>query len=339
MGAGASKTARAPLQNELLYKFFEFYSKRDPFLRRDFIEVPYENSNKSLIDFFNDFWGITRENYEEFKDSFPTFEECLGILDIASMRKDEMQQYDESTILLLRKILVYIISATLHSSLHNYPCHSHSMLLDRLEQENQLDSTCFITTNYDLIMDNELKERFPGHLDYGLYYEKEIFEQEKIYLLKIHGSLNWLYCPSCIDIKVTHFEKSATYVLYPGRKCEKCNQPYSTIIVPPSYYKDMNNIFLTSIYRNTERAFKEAEKIVFCGYSFCDADLHIKYLLKKAELHRRENTVIYITNNHQNKTQESKNEEENRYKRFFKNKSNVHYTEYSFRDFSENGLD
>ena len=47
---------------------------------------------------------------------------------------------------------------------------------------------------------------------------------------------------------------------------------------------------------------------------------------------------IYVINNHKGKSEDQKQAEEFRYKRFFKESQNVHYTDLSFQDFCNNGI-
>ncbi|MDQ2085925.1 hypothetical protein RBH29_05665 [Herbivorax sp. ANBcel31] len=97
-------------------------------------------------------------------------------------------------------------------------------------------------------------------------------------------------------------------------------------MIPPTYFKMMSNPFLIQIWNKAEYELRESEKIVFCGYSMPDADIHIKYLLKRGILNRRiTKPKIIIVNNHDSKKDEIKNEEELRYRRLFGAK--INYTE------------
>lgn len=66
---------------------------------------------------------------------------------------------------------------------------------------------------------------------------------------------------------------------------------------------------------------KDIEHIVFCGYSFPDADIHLKYVLKRREVldvpANRRKLLISVFNSHPGKSSAQKKDEEERYKRFF----------------------
>ena len=113
------------------------------------------------------------------------------------------------------------------------------------------------------------------------------------------------------------------------------------IIIPPTFYKEMTNPFIQEIFLKADKVLRNAKRVFICGYSFPDADLHIKYLLKRAEQFRGETPEIYVINNHSNKTDqkpENDNEEKQRICRFFKNKKKIHCTDLSFEKFAKDGI-
>jgi len=117
-----------------------------------------------------------------------------------------------------------------------------------------------------------------------------------------------------------------------------CHANYQLLIIPPTFFKVMSNYYLRQIWHKAEIALRETERIFFCGYSFPDADIHIKYLLKRAELYKKHSPEVYIINWHDEKTDERIEEEKKRFLRFFKDKSQVHYKKLSFEEFSIKGI-
>jgi hypothetical protein len=53
---------------------------------------------------------------------------------------------------------------------------------------------------------------------------------------------------------------------YADRKCVESRSVYSPLIVPPTFYKDLNNVFLSSIWNRTDVTLCKVKHIVFCGY-------------------------------------------------------------------------
>jgi len=80
---------------------------------------------------------------------------------------------------------------------------------------------------------------------------------------------------------------------------------------------------------------RKAKRIIFCGYSFPDADIHLKYLLKRVEINKGKTPEIIIINNHNGKPDIQAKSEKERYERFFSSKERVHFTDRSFEQFCE----
>ncbi len=75
-----------------------------------------------------------------------------------------------------------------------------------------------------------------------------------IKLYKIHGSLNWLYCPICNSVTLTPHEGGVMKLIENSSetKCLECGELTEPIIVPPTYFKNMSNIFLSNVWNETE---------------------------------------------------------------------------------------
>jgi len=142
LGAGASKSEGAPLQNELFKEFFKYY-EQNPSRRL--------HQEDLVIEYFQKFWGIDIKNYNNEEVEFPTFEECLGILDLAHYRGESFKEYSRENIDKTRNALIFLIGKILKEKL-NY----HETLVKRLKEDGKLKETAFINLNYDIIIDNVL---------------------------------------------------------------------------------------------------------------------------------------------------------------------------------------
>jgi len=100
--------------------------------------------------------------------------------------------------------------------------------------------------------------------------------------------------------------------------------------------KDMSRVFLSSIWNRTENALRDVDHIIFCGYSLPDADMHIKYLLKRAQTNRSGPLQFAVINDFPGKSDNMRADEETRFKRFLG--SGVNYTALSFQDFANDPL-
>jgi NAD-dependent SIR2 family protein deacetylase len=338
LGAGASAADGAPLQNEL----FKDYFTKKPSKRT--------TNDEDLCKFFNDFFGIDPSNNPHNCD-FPTFEEILGILELSLSRYESFRGYplipQNPKIQIIREQIIFLIAKILKDRLQVRGGSNHKILVKRLIDENRLRKTAFISLNYDILIDNALTDiHDKAHLDYGIEFTNftrngdwhRPDKDKSINLFKLHGSLNWLYCPTCISLTITPKFKSVSTIADTPKSCSVCQTAMIPIIIPPTFFKVMSNHFLQQIWRETENALMVANRIVFCGYSFPDADIHIKYLLKRAEVNRGTTPDIYIFNNHKGKKDDDRNQEKIRYEKFFSDKGKVKYLDKSFEDFCQQGI-
>jgi NAD-dependent SIR2 family protein deacetylase len=338
LGAGASKSEGAPLQDRIFQEYFE--SLR---IKRNV----HHAMEGELATFFRQMFGID-VNYDNLSAvPFPTFEETLGILDLAERRRESLKDFDleniagnSNRIRFIRQYLVLLMAKVLADKLDE-PKGFHKRLVENLKTENQLKDTIFVSTNYDILIDNALTSLYPDFmLDYGVDFtnfgEGGDWKQptkNPINLFKIHGSLNWLYCPTCNSLTLTPQEKGVIRLLtdFSNSACDVCESIIVPIIIPPTYYKDMSNVFLSVIWNKVEQSLRNIEHIVFCGYSFPDADMHIKYLLKRIQTNRNIPFRVTVVNNHPGKVESIAKMEEDRYKRFLG--KSVNYTAMSFEEF------
>ena len=93
----------------------------------------------------------------------------------------------------------------------------------------------------------------------------------------------------------------------------------------------ISNYYLNNIYHNVNKSLYEVENIIFCGYSFPDADLYIKFLLKRAELYKQKPFNVIVVNSYKGKLKEKIKLEKDKYNLFFNGE--VTYADISFQEF------
>ena len=343
LGAGASAAEGAPIQTHLFRDYFKLIRNRGNHTTPEH-EI-------ELATFFELMFDIDVVNGNLDTALFPTFEEALGVLDLADLKNESFKDFtninfasNSGRIKFLRLYLVYLMADIIDNSLTTSK-NIHRRLIRKLNSTDAIKDTIFLTTNYDILCDNALLDLFPGKkVDYGVEfvnYKEGTFvrpDLDSIKLLKLHGSLNWLYCPTCNNLRITPYEKGVyTLMINPSSSyCQRCDTVYSPIIVPPTFYKDLSKVFLSQVWNVAENELSEIEHLIFCGYSFPDSDIHIKYLIKRIQKNRRnpQTLKISVVNNHDGKKIEVKEEEKARFQRFLGN--NVNYTNFSFEDFANN---
>jgi hypothetical protein len=332
LGAGASRADKAPLQFELLREYFRLPSKG---LRREM--------DAELKVFFKTFYGIETARVVE-TTNFPTFEEVLGTLELAMHREENFgvsgETWDQYRIQRCRHHVIALICTILAEKLGVSPsgkANWHTKLVAQLPM-NQ--TTAVISLNYDLLIDNAIcySGRTP---EYGTGFANSVPPSgEPLGLYKLHGSLNWLRCPTCGSLTYTGNDKGASYPIERRDRCKtsSCGAETTPIVVPPTFFKVMSDFHLQEIWHRAESALVQAERIFFCGYSLPDADVHIRYLLKRTEVNRGSTPDVFIMNNSKGKTKNTKKEEAGRYKRLFRDPSKVVYTKLTFEEFAVRGL-
>lgn len=337
-GAGASASEGAPLQGDLFKEYFQTCKTTKTMEAR-------------LIKFFKKFFGIDVKHNNLDEVSFPTLEEILGVLELSLNREESFKDYSltpsKPLIQQIKEDLIFLIAIVLKKKLSKEAKY-HRKLVDKLIEDNKLSSTAFVTSNYDILIDNALTKLYPNYdVDYGIEFTnyeknndwKRPRPQKAIYLYKLHGSLNWLYCLTCVSLTLTPKVKSVATLVFKPQKCDVCGSVMVPIVIPPTFFKVMSNFYLQEIWRKTENTLKQAKKFFFCGYSFPNADMHIKYLLKRVEINRGSTPEIFIFNKYKGKPSHEKMSEKLRYMRFFKDsQKKVNYTNHSFEDFCKRGV-
>jgi hypothetical protein len=110
------------------------------------------------------------------------------------------------------------------------------------------------------------------------------------------------------------------------------------IIIPPTFFKVLSNFHLQQVWRAAEGILMEAKRVVFCGYSLPDADMHVRYLLKRVEVNRQNAPDIFVVNHYKDKSGGETNSEIGRYLRYFRDPRKLHFKNMSFEDLCSNGL-
>lgn len=338
-GAGASASEGAPIQSTL----FEMYFKTLEDVENKWFDI-------ELIHFLNEYFGIEFPIDNNKKLNFPTFEEILGILDQAIIKNQSLRYFcndaglqNGDKLRKLRRAVLMVLARVLHESLGTTNRY-HKRLVRNLIGLDLIKDTTFVTTNYDILVDNslaaELGHKIPNYcFEFGQIrggYEQLPQNDETPKILKLHGSLNWLHCPTCNKITLTPYEKGVItlYIDPNNAACNKCQTLMMPLIIPPTYYKELNNYYINQCMFEFDKTLHETQHLIFCGYSFPDADMHIKYYLKRAEINRNDRLRVTVINNHEGKNEDTKAIEKERFDRFFK--YGVDYTEYSFNEFAEN---
>ena len=117
-------------------------------------------------------------------------------------------------------------------------------------------------------------------------------KQPDVRLLKLHGSLNWGYCPGCKRIVSwdlnTYFQKhyidsfsekgKSIYIpigtqLHEYKHCGENKVKPEPIIIPPTWDKLYHYESLAKVWRQAAIELSEAENIIVIGYSLPEQNI------------------------------------------------------------------
>ncbi len=359
LGAGASVAEGAPDQSTLFREYFQHY-RSAPAQERQ------HEWGSELPTFFSEFFGIDVDQADPASIPYPTFEEVLGVLELADSQEETFRDWGTSHLVDSRQkpriqhiheLLILLIAEVLDKKLGEGGGQHHGRLLQGINEAGGFKETVFVSLNYDILIDNALLDLYQeGGGGWDLHYGIEFSNVEmrgglpesqwhrpdpkrSVLLLKLHGSLNWLYCPTCRSVTLTPKQKKVCHLKWHPQDClcSACQTLAVPIIIPPTYFKALSNLYLRQTWDRAEKELTQAERIIFCGYSFPDADIHVKYLLKRSEVNRAGAAPeVFIVNEHEGKKDEARDAERERYFRFFKAKDRLHWTKLSFEQFAEN---
>ncbi|ABO50664.1 hypothetical protein Dred_2147 [Desulforamulus reducens MI-1] len=252
-----------------------------------------------IFNFIERLWGVTKDKV---KNSNLDMEEVLTLLNI-EIEEDEpgrerlLQAYEEYLLLM---------ALTFDKILYGDPCPDHNKISESLDYGDII-----ISFNYELLMDYALKRANPQrglwciqdgygmpcrHL--GGSFSADSFKQQKnntpgnakVKLLKLHGSLNWLYCPRCGQVYVyEHNDALGHNVIINGManmiKCttQRCCNKLSRVIIPPTLMKNYQSIpFIPDLWHQARKALQQASEIIVIGYSFPTTDFRSNWMFRKA---------------------------------------------------------
>lgn len=297
-----------------------------------------EHENDELFDredFFSDLAKFLKEEFHvdpydpnESNDAYPPLPLLLSLVDTALDRKQPIGLYHGPRELRkVRQAVEYAVFALLDHRLRGiFGVQNLYREALNLVRDQTGEDAAVITLNYDILVDNAMLQRNEDQLieaipDYGvdLDYTRDIEPQVKGLLLKIHGSLNWFYCPSCSRLtlgisrslastyKVTNMlfaagrDLNEWYTCH-GKECESCHaianeetQAYvEPLLITPTHLKDYRNPHIARLWYLAERTLREAERVIFVGYSLPDDDLEVAYLLKRGLAGKDPGTITVV---------------------------------------------
>jgi len=277
LGAGCSQEDRVPL----IHDFFEVSYK--------VMKNLYGNKKEKFQKIFNYRDKVLPES---------NIEELFSYLDLERylfLKKGKTLDDLNTT----RKDLIYLIAKTVEQNIIDIRSENYNNFLKN--HLVHLKNPVIITFNWELLIDNVIFDKINrGNSTkisniYGVVFKRldengvhKNLNKSRYKLLKLHGSLNWLHCRDCEDIKrffVSGKESVLRILEGHPKQCPEDGRYLDPIIVPPSFQKIESKSgfsYLNDIWLEAKKTIINADKIVVIGYSFPEDDVHFKHFFRGA---------------------------------------------------------
>lgn len=305
LGAGATKACGGPLTSEILPNIVRgWHSAGAP---------PPPDRLGLLEEFLRTQFHVTFQSPDQ---HYPALPLVMSLIDTALDRHQSLHpSWGYSRVSDLREAIELGIFDHLEEKLVKAPTNNHWELFQGLY--NDPNEPIVISTNYDVIADTAImavsdnrrpEGAFP---DYRCQIRSDFYRNETTHfgtLLKLHGSLNWLYCTTCHRLEIGASEsrrylKVMVRVMGPsletsytadGSPCPTCGTRLLPLLIAPTHLKRYSNPHLAQVWYEAERVLRDAQRVIFIGYSLPDDDVEVIYLLKRSLAHLRPEQITVV---------------------------------------------
>jgi hypothetical protein len=291
------------------------------------------NTAKDLIEKF------ISETFHNVEVDKLTLEDLFTLLDKAVIGKEYFGGYAWQDLHSIRKGLVHTLLVLINSRMEDnrsdiplFKKFGQFVIDCQLNRDKQAHSIGVLSLNWDTIFESVIDtlgtqdRRNNISLNYCMFYDSirgnninDLYPGKKsgyIKVMKLHGSINWLYCPNCwrLYIDKKRFKSIGIEHRVNCPKCSMTNMGHELIleemIITPTMLKELQNHHLKLTWQHAFMELNQAGMVFFIGYSFPQADYELRYLLKKA---LNKDAKLYSVLYHPDETNGTKE----RYENFF----------------------
>jgi hypothetical protein len=319
-GAGATAACGGPLTGEILPAAFKdaVWDRLD---RKDLGNLV----DDCLVQHFH----VPRDRIKRKNEDYPPLPLLLSLLDHAIDQDrplvfgppEKRDHWDRERLTGSRAAIEYLIFAVLDDHLRTVRHNWYEDMFAELRRVHPNPEPRVISLNYDILLDNvlfriaALRPGPPARPSYCCDIQTDVYrarEAEYGQILKLHGSLNWLYCACCrrLDIAMSDCGRTAvtcevldeihqrnsldTHYAGHAKPCPDCQTPLRPVMITPTRAKDYRNPHIQAIWYQAERMMREADSACFIGYSLPDDDIEVIDLLRRGLGHLPSDRVIVV---------------------------------------------
>lgn len=301
LGAGFSRDANLPLQNEIMDRLVSQV-------------VSQENANADLRRILE---GLITGG------TAPTLADVFTLLDQALAEELHAFGLSWQSLAMARRALMDEVLTIIHKATHEarddalqfYRSVAARLIALRISAGQGSDPLSIISLNWDCLLENTVywcvrQADALGRVDVdyccyttpvseGCPHTPSVLQKAKglfnLKVLKLHGSANWLLCPTCgqlftgLGSAAEHWNQYAFPQFCPFCQRFVPSEPEAgeaprlePFFVTPTFLKVFENPHIRMIWHNAYMELVEATRVVFVGYSLPEADYHLRALLRRA---------------------------------------------------------
>lgn len=286
------------------------------------VKYPDTGLSGALVRHLGKFIMATFGHTLQTPENWPNLEDLFTCIDLAANTGHHLgNSFSAAELRTVRRCLIVRIIRMLKNR-HDRAARKKDEKWKRLKQlltNVDYKSSAFVSMNWDEVIENRFRLTHTDDLDYGCdaiqvrlspdkrrIIQVDEYTNERLKIVKIHGSTNWLYCDNCQKVfwlLPNHGHQISERLLStkerrkiaPGRKsqvrqwdCPFCRKvKLSTRLATFSYRKALDFPMFQKSWFTAEELLRGADTWAFIGYSLPAADYEFKYLLKKIQLSRR----------------------------------------------------
>lgn len=227
---------------------------------------------------------------------YPKFEQVLSLLDIA-INEDHYisNKYHHKYLRQLRSDLDYLTWKMLEQSSTKNNFNVFNQFIEKTPA-----SSLFLSLNYDTLIDHSIIRKY-HNINYGVQFSKVkssidlSFNNLSPTLLKLHGSINWLFCPNCQTFYCYIGNEEIRKIFNQSPEVCHYDQAYlKGILISPTWQKNYNLAPISLMWIKAGKLLRDVKRITFIGYSLSDIDMKVIYLLKRSIFNNRHNPKIEV---------------------------------------------
>jgi hypothetical protein len=293
MGAGASKPLGYPLTGAILPAILKKLTKKAALFGRSEADVrAAEDLRRSL--------QLLLPGLDGFDDdsNLPLVTDILSLIDHSlTSGRTLIQGQTNAGLVDMRRLLERAILHVIETG-EPYTDRERQVLTAFTKWLSMDKVDGIISTNYDLAVERELFKPYDTHqgvsrdFDFGVRWRDpdhdRLYEppaDPRVRFYKLHGSLNWLRCECCEHLYINTYGEIADLVydeVTPSNSCHCGHGPLSTVLVTPSFIRDIRDPNLLGVWTHALELLRKADEWVIVGYSMPPEDIAIRSLLIRA---------------------------------------------------------